>query len=84
MTKIMIASELVKIAKEISSFEIDDNVHRRRSVKVTMSDGDVIKTDINGTKKEIEDYYKKNQFTKEDQYTGKETKHYGVKIEFLG
>jgi hypothetical protein len=56
-----------------------DDISRRRTVKVTMSDGDVITTEINGTKKEIEDYYLKNDFVKEDETT----MHRGVKVEFL-
>ena len=57
----------------------DDNLSRRRTVKVTMSDGDVITTEINGTKKEIEDYYLKHNFVKDDEVT----MHHGVKVEFL-
>ena len=57
----------------------DDTVSRRRHIKVTMSDGDVINTEINGTKKEIEDYYLKNNFVKQDE----KTMHHGVKVEFL-
>jgi len=57
----------------------DDMTSRRRSIRVTMSDGDVIETEINGTKKEIIDYYKKNEFVKADE----KTMHHGVKIQFL-
>ena len=57
----------------------DDNISRRRTVKVTMSDGDTITTGINGTKKEIEDYYLKNWFTKQDE----NTRTRGIKVDFL-
>lgn len=57
----------------------DDNVSRRRSVKVTFDDGDVVRTDINGTKKEVEDYYMKNEFVKSDEKTMRR----GVLVEFL-
>ena len=57
----------------------DDAVSRRRAVRVTMSDGDVITTEINGTKKEIEDYYLKNEFVKADE----KTMHRGTNVEFL-
>lgn len=35
----------------------DDDVSRRRSIKVEFSDGDHLYTDINGTKQEIINYY---------------------------
>lgn len=35
----------------------DDDVHRRRNVKVTFSDGDYLETSANGTKNEILRYY---------------------------
>jgi len=57
----------------------DDNVSRRRSIKVTFDDGDVVHTEINGTKKEVEDYYYKNDFVKNDE----KTMHHGVLVEFL-
>ena len=48
------------VAKDIRkdlNIDSDDEVSRRRSVKVTFSDGDTISTWINGTKKEIIKYY---------------------------
>jgi len=36
---------------------ISDDVSRRRHIKVTFEDGNTIETPINGTKREIEDYY---------------------------
>ncbi|MFA5314221.1 MAG: hypothetical protein WC375_13045 [Methanomassiliicoccales archaeon] len=57
----------------------DDNTSRRRTVKVTFNDGDTISTGINGSKKEIEDYYLKHEFVKQDETT----MHHGVKVEFL-
>ena len=57
----------------------DDNVSRRRTVKVHLSDGDIITTGINGTKQEIEDYYKNNEFVAEDEVTMRS----GVQVEFL-
>lgn len=35
----------------------DDNVSRRRHIKVTFSDGDSLETEINGTVPEIQKYY---------------------------
>lgn len=35
----------------------DDNVSRRRHIKVTYEDGNTIETPINGTRQEITDYY---------------------------
>lgn len=40
----------------------DDETSRRRVVKVTFSDGNTVNTDINGTKKEIEDHYIGKEF----------------------
>ena len=57
----------------------EDNVSRRRTVKVTFNDGDTVTTGINGTKKEIEDYYLKHEFVKSDE----KTMHHGIKVEFL-
>jgi hypothetical protein len=42
--------------------EIDDRKRRRREVKVTFKNGDVINTAINGTKEEVENYYLNNKF----------------------
>lgn len=57
----------------------DDLVSRRRTVAVTMSDGEVITTDINGNKKEIEDYYLTNEFVANDE----DTLRKGINVEFL-
>lgn len=38
----------------------DENVSRRREIKVEFSDGDYVQTAINGTKQEIIDYYLPN------------------------
>jgi hypothetical protein len=56
-----------------------DEVSKRRPVRVTFNDGDIVTTEINGTRKEIEDYYLKHNFVKEDETT----MHHGVKVEFL-
>jgi len=53
--------------------------HKMMPIKVTFDDGDVIYTSINGTKKEIVDYYFNNDFTKSDETTT----HRGVKIDFM-
>lgn len=57
----------------------EDSIYKRRFVKVTFNDGDVVQTSINGTKKEIEDYYMKQDFEKQDESGS----HRGVKVEFL-
>ncbi len=45
-----------------SEAEEDDYIKRRRTIRVDFSDGDRLITDINGSKKEIMDYYfKKNE-----------------------
>lgn len=41
---------------------LDDDVFRRRTVKVTFKDGDTRTTEINGTVQEIADYYIGNVF----------------------
>ena len=64
--------------KDLAS-DIDAAKSRRRTVKVTMSDGDTITTGINGTKQEIIDYYTKHDFVKQDE----KTMHHGVNVEFL-
>lgn len=69
--------KIYKIAQEQPN--PDDQVSRRRTVKVLMDDGDTITTDINGTRQEIIDYYTKNKFTKQDENTF----HTGVNVEFL-
>lgn len=58
----------------------DDFISRRRAVKVTFDDGDVISTEINGNKKEIEDYYLTQEPT--DTYDEKRL-HKPIKVEFL-
>jgi len=58
----------------------DDLASKRRIVRVTFDDGDVIQTPINGNKKEIEDYYLKQEPT--DTWNEKRT-HKPVKVEFL-
>ncbi len=47
----------------------DDFISRRRTVKVLYDNGDKITTEINGTKREIEDYYYKNKFVAQDETT---------------
>lgn len=58
----------------------DDFISRRRVVKVTFNDGDVVQTPINGTKKEIEDYYLNQEPT--DTW-GEKRMHKPIKVEFL-
>jgi hypothetical protein len=53
---------------------------RMRPVKVIFDDGDVIETNINGTKSDVEKYYLENDFTKSDEVTT----HRGVQVIFLG
>lgn len=58
-------AQLSKLPKEIRVMvesDMDADVSKRRSVKVTFDNGDVITTPINGTKKEIEDYYLNKYF----------------------
>ena len=65
---------------ENSDQNLEDKVSRRRSVEVTLSDGEVIRTEINGTKEEIEKYYLNNEFVAQDENTMRK----GVSVEFLG
>lgn len=71
---------------EGSAFKEDDNVSRRRVVKVTFSDGDYLQTWINGTKKEIMKYYMPygNRGPEQDYDDAhpEKTRHV-VKVEFL-
>ena len=39
-------------------YKVDKSIFNMREVKVTYSNGDVIETDINGTDKEIKEYFK--------------------------
>jgi outer membrane receptor for monomeric catechols len=45
--------------KTVTAYEndLDDNVKRKRVIRVEFSDGDHLVTNINGNKKEILDYY---------------------------
>lgn len=52
----------IKVLVESEIAGVSDDVSRRRHIKVTFEDGDTIETPINGTKKEIEDYYVGNYF----------------------
>ena len=64
----------------------DDMTYKRRHIKVTMSDGDVINTEINGTKKEIMDYYLPNGKGIDqdyDMHNPNKVRH-PVKVEFIG
>ncbi len=47
-------------------------------VKVHMDDGDIISTDINGTEREINEYYLGNDFEKSD-----ETMHKAIHVQFV-
>jgi hypothetical protein len=58
----------------------DDEISRKRSVVVTMSDGDEINTEINGTKKEVTDYYLNHDFIKADEVST----HRGIDVKFVG
>lgn len=68
-----------EIREKLNVPEGDDSVNRRRSVRVLLDDGDVITTEINGTKQEITNYYLDNQFVAQDETTMRS----GVKVEFL-
>jgi len=57
----------------------DDTFKSMRSIRVTLDDGDVINTQINGTKKEIEDYYYNNEFVAQDENTMRKV----VLVQFL-
>lgn len=57
----------------------NDPFKKMRHIKVTFDDGEVLETQINGTKKTITDYYTKNQFVKDDEVTMQR----GVKVEFF-
>jgi hypothetical protein len=59
--------------------EESDPYKKMRHIKVTFDDGEVLETQINGTRKEVTDYYTKNQFVKADEVTMQR----GVKVEFL-
>ena len=62
----------------------DDNIHRRREVRVIYDDGATTMTAINGTKQEIRDYYMKNIWTFEpDPESGVEVQKRAVNVEFL-
>jgi hypothetical protein len=59
--------------------EQKDPFKKMRYIRVTFNDGDVLETQINGTKKEVEDHYLKHNFVKSDE----KTMHHGIKVEFL-
>jgi len=64
----------------------EDDVSRRRSVIVTFSDGDTITTWINGTKKEIMNYYLPNGKGVDQDYDDNQPQklRHPVKVEFIG
>jgi len=67
--------------------EYDDAVSRRRTVKVTFSDGDTTTTDINGTVAEIKNYYLPygdRGVAQDYDVAHPEKKRWPVKVEFTG
>jgi len=78
--KISLSKSQWKQIGETAGWEEQEDVSKlMRPIRVTMSDGDIITTQINGTRKDIEDYYLNHNFVKSDETTF----HHGLKVEFL-
>ena len=68
------------VAEDVNqSLNGDDGYKAMRYIRVTFDDGEVLETQINGTKAEIKEYYLTNDFTKSDE----KTSNRGIKVEFL-
>lgn len=65
-----------KISKVVTE-DVEQPV-KKQSVKVTFDDGDIVVTDINGSKEEIKKYYLGKKFP-----TRGEKPHTAIKVEFV-